>query len=75
MTTTTTDQTTPDQLLTSFRSIAQDKPYVTEMDLHASTVPVSTMTYLISTMPLKDDTEEDKYDYERYLALVFGQSP
>ncbi|KAJ2770180.1 alpha-actinin, partial [Coemansia nantahalensis] len=47
----TEDQTTPEQLLHSFRVIAADKEYVTPEDLHMSDLSPASVAYLLRMMP------------------------
>ncbi|CAG8518171.1 11207_t:CDS:10 [Ambispora leptoticha] len=63
----TEDKTTPEQLRQSFKAVAGDKPYVTELDLKRSMVPANVVSYLKEWMPSKDDG----YDYSKYLDHVF----
>ncbi|KAL0058237.1 alpha-actinin [Marasmius tenuissimus] len=67
------DQTTPDQLRESFRGIASDKPFVTELDLRIAHLPASAIEYLREAMPSKpNEAGEPEYDYERWLDEVFA---
>ncbi|OJT14685.1 Alpha-actinin-like protein 1 [Trametes pubescens] len=66
------DQTSPEQLRESFRGIAADKPYVTELDLRVAQVPASAIDFLRKAMPsYENDVGEPEYDYERWLDEVF----
>ncbi|EIW59419.1 actinin-like protein [Trametes versicolor FP-101664 SS1] len=66
------DQTSPEQLRESFRGIAADKPYVTELDLRVAQVPASAIDFLRQAMPsYENDVGEPEYDYERWLDEVF----
>ncbi|RKP23806.1 calponin homology domain-containing protein [Syncephalis pseudoplumigaleata] len=56
----TEDQTTPDQLRESFRAVAGDKEYITEMELKHVGLPVDTANYLASAMPSKDGEAESR---------------
>nr|CAG8587834.1 2247_t:CDS:10 [Entrophospora candida] len=67
----TEDKTTPDQLRSSFKAVASDKPFVTELDLKRSLLSTNVVSYLKETMPQRDDVA-DGYDYEKYLDKVFG---
>ncbi|KAI3616115.1 actin cross-linking [Moniliophthora roreri] len=69
------DQTTPDQLRESFRGIASDKSFVTELDLRIAHLPASAIDYLREAMPSTlNEAGEPQYDYERWLDEVFVQS-
>ncbi|KDQ62617.1 hypothetical protein JAAARDRAFT_122659 [Jaapia argillacea MUCL 33604] len=68
----TEDQTSADQLRESFRGIAGDKPFVTELDLRVAQLPVSAIEYLREVMPgAKNEVGGEGYDYEAWLNLVF----
>ncbi|KAI0662162.1 actinin-like protein [Cubamyces menziesii] len=68
------DQTSPAQLRESFRGIAGDKPYVTELDLRVAHLPASAIEFLRQAMPSStNDVGEPEYDYERWLDEVFEQ--
>ncbi|KAH9820237.1 calponin homology domain-containing protein [Melampsora americana] len=47
----TEDTTSPDQVRESFRGIAGDKAFVTEVDLRHALVPQSAIDYLLEAMP------------------------
>ncbi|KAG9295436.1 hypothetical protein G9A89_013465 [Geosiphon pyriformis] len=66
----TEDKTSPDQLRQSFKVVAGDKPYVTELDLKRSLLPGNVVSYLKETMPQKEGLAEG-YDYSKYLDQVF----
>ncbi|KAJ2311209.1 alpha-actinin [Coemansia sp. RSA 2610] len=66
----TEDQTTPEQLLQSFRVIAADKDYVTREDLRLSDLPPAAIACLLRDMPASD-ADPDGYDYLAYLRNVF----
>ncbi|KAI9505728.1 actinin-like protein [Coemansia spiralis] len=66
----TEDQTTPEQLLQSFRVIAADKEYVTQEDLRLSELSPPSIAYLIRVMP-KSELADAGYDYLAYLRDVF----
>ncbi|KAL0576942.1 alpha-actinin [Marasmius crinis-equi] len=67
------DQTTADQLRESFRGIASDKPFVTELDLRIAHLPASAIDYLREVIPNKpNEAGEPEYDYERWLDEVFA---
>lgn len=68
----TEDKTTPGQLMDSFRTMAGDKPYVTELDLRMSQIPVKMIDYLKKTMPTSAVNEMDGYDYESYVEEMFN---
>ncbi|CAO3636760.1 unnamed protein product [Mucor fragilis] len=65
----TEDKTTPGQLLDSFRTIAGDKPFVTELDLKMSQIPVSMIDYLKKMMPRSYSDSE--MDYESFVQDMF----
>ncbi|KAG2211032.1 hypothetical protein INT46_010939 [Mucor plumbeus] len=66
----TEDKTTPGQLLDSFRTIAGDKPFVTELDLKMSQIPVSMIDYLKKMMPRS--YSENEMDYESFVQDMFN---
>ncbi|KAG7088189.1 hypothetical protein E1B28_012206 [Marasmius oreades] len=67
------DQTSPDQLRESFRSIASDKPFVTELDLRVAHLPASALDYLREAMPSKvNEAGEPVFDYDRWIDEVFA---
>ncbi|KAJ2393816.1 alpha-actinin, partial [Coemansia sp. RSA 2603] len=66
----TEDQTTPEQLLQSFRVIAGEKEYVTEEDLRLSELSSSSIAYLVKAMPWSD-ADANGFDYLAYLRGVF----
>ncbi|KAF8511589.1 calponin homology domain-containing protein [Gautieria morchelliformis] len=63
------DQTSSEQLRDAFRGIANDKPYVSEMDLRVALLPAVAMEYLRQAMPAAPD---GGYDYEGWLDQVFA---
>jgi len=65
----TEDKTTPGQLLDSFRTIAGDKPFVTELDLKMSQIPVSMIDYLKKMMPRS--YSDNEMDYESFVQDMF----
>ncbi|KAF4577056.1 alpha-actinin family protein [Pleurotus pulmonarius] len=69
----TEDQTSLEQLRESFRGIASDKPFVTELDLRLAQLPPGAIDYLREVMP-NTTTEggEPEYDYDRWLYDVFA---
>ncbi|KAF8319071.1 hypothetical protein DL93DRAFT_2053972 [Clavulina sp. PMI_390] len=68
----TEDQTaSSDQLLDAFRGLAQDKPYVTELDLKAALLPPAAIEYLREAMP-RTESDANAYDYESWLDHVFN---
>ncbi|KAI0696415.1 actinin-like protein [Cytidiella melzeri] len=68
----TEDQTSPAQLRESFRGIAGDKPFVTELDLRLAHLPQSSIDYLHKVMPsTQNSAGEPEYDYETWLDDVF----
>ncbi|KAJ1937724.1 alpha-actinin, partial [Linderina macrospora] len=66
----TEDQTTPEQLLESFRVIAADKDYVTESDLRMSDLSAASIAYLVRVMP-QSPSATNGFDYLAYLEQVF----
>jgi len=69
----TEDQTSPAQLRDSFRGIATDKPFVTELDLRVAHLPQSAIDYLKEVIPKADNAVgEPEYDYEAWLDDVFA---
>ncbi|KAG8214638.1 hypothetical protein J3R82DRAFT_9716 [Butyriboletus roseoflavus] len=68
----TEDQTSPEQLRESFRGIAGDKPFVTELDMKLAQLPLSATEYLREVLPSsKNEVGEPEYDYETWLHDVF----
>ncbi|CEI86829.1 Putative Actinin-like protein [Rhizopus microsporus] len=67
----TEDKSTPDQIRESFRTMAGDKPYVTELDLKMSQIPMKMIDYLKRTMPNSKDNAKG-YDYELYIEQMFN---
>jgi len=71
----TEDQTSSDQLRDAFRGLAQDKPFVTEVDLRAALLPQGAIDYLREAMPRTESSSNgvtDAYDYESWLDHVFN---
>ncbi|KAF9565080.1 actinin-like protein [Agrocybe pediades] len=68
----TEDQTSPEQLRESFRGIAKDKPYVTELDLRMAHLPAASIDYLREAMPKSENGGEPEYDYDRFIDEVFS---
>ncbi|KAH0832095.1 calponin homology domain-containing protein [Lanmaoa asiatica] len=69
----TEDQTSPEQLRESFRGIAEDKPFVTELDMKLAQLPVGAIDYLREVLPSsKNEVGEPEYDYETWLHDVFA---
>ncbi|RUP22568.1 hypothetical protein BC936DRAFT_139078 [Jimgerdemannia flammicorona] len=66
----TEDKTTPDQLRQSFKTVASDKAWVTELDLKMCLVPVPIISYLKQSMP-KSQHSPDGYNYSAYVDQVF----
>ncbi|KAI8636991.1 actinin-like protein [Parasitella parasitica] len=62
----TEDKTTPGQLLDAFRTIAGDKPFVTELDLTMSQIPVPMINYLKERM-----NSQGEMNYESFLKDMF----
>ncbi|OAV85292.1 hypothetical protein PTTG_30635 [Puccinia triticina 1-1 BBBD Race 1] len=55
----TEDTTSPDQVRESFRGIAGDKPFLTELDLRHALVPQATIDYLLAAMPPFSDQRDN----------------
>ncbi|KAI6027630.1 calponin homology domain-containing protein [Pisolithus microcarpus] len=69
----TEDQTSPDQLRESFRGIASDKPFVTELDMRLAQLSSSAIDYLREVLPFqRNEVGEPEYDYETWLEEVFA---
>jgi len=69
----TEDQTTPEQLRDAFRVLADDKPFVTELDLRLAQVPAHSIDYLKEAIPSRDhEGGEAEFDYESWLDQVFA---
>ncbi|KAI8374666.1 calponin homology domain-containing protein [Radiomyces spectabilis] len=66
----TEDKSTPEQLRDSFRTIAGEKPYVTELDLKMCLVPVPVIDYLKHEMPQARE-DNNGFDYNSYVSQVF----
>ncbi|SAM05114.1 hypothetical protein [Absidia glauca] len=64
----TEDKSTPEQIRESFRAIAGDKPYVTEMDLKMCLVPEEMIEHLKLTMP---SSQTGDMVYDQYIDSVF----
>ncbi|KAG1774891.1 calponin homology domain-containing protein [Suillus placidus] len=69
----TEDQTSPEQLRESFRGIAGNKPFVTELDMRLAQLPVSAVDYLSEVIPsTNNEVGEPEYDYDTWLRDVFA---
>jgi len=66
----TEDRTSADQVRESFRVVAGDKPFVTELDLKQSMLPPAVVGYLTASMP--HHIRGEGYNYEAYLDSVFS---
>lgn len=62
------DETTPEQLRQSFRTVAGDKPYVSENDFRMCHIPQPVIQHLAQTMPRSGDG----FDYGKYLDTAFS---
>jgi len=62
------DQTSPEQLREAFRGIANDKPFVTELDLRLAQLPAGSIEYLREAMR----SAGEELDYESWLDRVFA---
>ncbi|ORZ22264.1 calponin homology domain-containing protein [Absidia repens] len=68
----TEDKSTPEQIRDSFRTIAGDKPYVTELELKMCLVPDDIVDYLKHDMPRSSHAEhQDALDYDQYISTLF----
>ncbi|KAF8583127.1 actin cross-linking [Ramaria rubella] len=65
------DQTSPEQLRDAFRGIANDKPFVSELDLRVALLPAGAIEYLREAMPVAPDADRG-YDYEAWLDQSSG---
>ncbi|CAG8582418.1 4830_t:CDS:10 [Diversispora eburnea] len=68
----TEDKTSIDQLRQSFKIVAGDKSFVTELDLRRSLLPANVVSYLQETMP-PSVISADGYDFSKYLDQVFEE--
>ncbi|CAO3610478.1 unnamed protein product [Cunninghamella echinulata] len=82
----TEDKSTPEQIHESFRTIAGDKPYVTELDLKLCLVPEDVIDHLVNEMPHSTTTTTSLHqhdhddnvnngaslDYEAYIKEMFN---
>ncbi|KIJ54624.1 hypothetical protein M422DRAFT_24535 [Sphaerobolus stellatus SS14] len=64
------DQTSAEQLRDAFRGIANDKPFVTELDLRVALLPAESIEFLRQAIPAAPS--EDGLDYEAWLDEVFA---
>ncbi|CAK7270669.1 alpha-actinin [Sporothrix epigloea] len=75
----TEDQNTAEQVFQSFREVADNKPYVTEMDLRHSLVPDEVIEKLVTIMPrhegpdLAEDRGSPQYDYITFMDKMMGE--
>ncbi|CAO3592885.1 unnamed protein product [Absidia cylindrospora] len=66
------DKSTPEQIRDAFRTIAGDKPYVTELDLKMCLVPEDIAAQLAQMMPHSGDTShQDALEYNQYVDSLF----
>lgn len=71
----TEDQNTAEQVLQSFREVADGKPYVTEMDLRHSLVPDDVVAQLAAMMPQHRDPAVPSplhFDYVAFMENLIG---
>jgi len=77
----TEDTSSPEQVRESFRGIARNKPYVTELDLKLALIPQAAIEYLTETMPRHEGQSGSGQegqgtgallDYETYLSEIFA---
>ncbi|KAI8996744.1 calponin homology domain-containing protein [Gaertneriomyces semiglobifer] len=61
------DRVTSDQLILSFQTLAEDKPYITETDLYRGGLTPNVVELLKQRMPPKGDG----YDYSQFVSGVF----
>jgi Ca2+-binding EF-hand superfamily protein len=76
----TEDQNTAEQVLQSFREVADGKPYVTEMDLRHSLVPDEVIDQLTEMMPPtrggpdeSEDPDLTQYDYMSFMDKLISE--
>ncbi|SAM03934.1 hypothetical protein [Absidia glauca] len=68
----TEDKSTPEQIRDSFRTIAGDKPYVTELDLRMCLVPDDIVDHLKIDMPRSSyDGHQEAMEYHQYIDTMF----
>ncbi|KAI8089792.1 actinin-like protein [Halteromyces radiatus] len=72
----TEDKSTPEQLRDAFRTIAGDKPYVTELDLKMCLVPEESIELLKHDMPHTSSYGQvnnggDALEYDQYIDQMF----
>ncbi|ORZ08651.1 calponin homology domain-containing protein [Absidia repens] len=68
----TEDKSTPEQIRDAFRTIAGDKPYVTELDLKMCLVPEDIAAQLTQMMPHSSDTtHQHALEYNQYVDTLF----
>ncbi|KAI7903198.1 calponin homology domain-containing protein [Cokeromyces recurvatus] len=68
----TEDKTTPGQLLESFKTMSGDKPFITELDLRMSQIPMHMIDYLKTAMPRSSINQTEGYDYEVFVEEMFN---
>ncbi|RAL14258.1 alpha-actinin, sarcomeric (f-actin cross linking protein) [Aspergillus homomorphus CBS 101889] len=74
------DQNSAEQVLQSFREVADGKPYVTELDLRHSLIPDEVIDHLVQTMPphqgpdMQEDRDLPKYDYISFMGKMMEYS-
>ncbi|MBW0513188.1 hypothetical protein O181_052903 [Austropuccinia psidii MF-1] len=71
----TEDTTSPDQVRESFRGIAGDKPYLTEVDLHHALVPQSAIDYLLEAMPQFNSNDQTNQSLKSDASQTDAQNP
>ncbi|ORY28583.1 calponin homology domain-containing protein [Naematelia encephala] len=74
------DSSSPDQLREAFRSMAGDKPFVTDIDFTQASLPKETIRFLEEVMPLQegrnpnDENASTRYfDYYSFLETTFAR--
>ncbi|ORE02758.1 hypothetical protein BCV72DRAFT_317057, partial [Rhizopus microsporus var. microsporus] len=67
----TEDKSTLDQIRKSFRTMAGDKPYVTELGLKMSQISMKKIDYLKIAIPNSEDNAEE-YNYELYIEQMLN---
>ncbi|KAL7423718.1 alpha-actinin [Cryptotrichosporon argae] len=68
------DSSSAEQLRAAFRGLAEDKPYVTELDLRQANVSHEMVRYLASAMPaVEAEDGQAGYDYHGFLEQSFAK--
>ncbi|KAI8914816.1 calponin homology domain-containing protein [Powellomyces hirtus] len=61
------DRATPEQLIVSFQTLAEDKPYITEADFYRGGLAPALVEYFKQVMPQSGEG----YDYSRFVESAF----